>query len=157
MLSSYRKKIVKITRIEKVPFIYKVIQIIITNILVGFAWIFFRANTINDAIYIIKNLFANFIKEFKIIAITNTLFNMGLSNVDTLIILLSVVILFIVSVLQRKESILKKVSEMPLIIRYSLYYGILMYLIFFRILEILGLFTFNFRRKIYNEKIFNKY
>ena len=131
MLSPYRKMMVKITRIDKLPFIYKTIQIIITNILVGFAWIFFRANTINDAIYIIKNLFVNFTKEFNISTIINILFNMGLNNIDTLIILLSVVILFIVSVLQRKESILKKLSNMPLIIRYSLYYGILIYIIFF--------------------------
>lgn len=52
-----KSRLVKITGIKKLPFVYKFIQIVITFFLVCFAWIFFRAGSINEAFYIVKNLF----------------------------------------------------------------------------------------------------
>lgn len=42
---------------EKFNVMHKIIQVVITFALICFSWIFFRANSIGDAIYIIKNMF----------------------------------------------------------------------------------------------------
>jgi len=51
----YQKKLHKTLRIANTRFL-KAWQVIVTFNLVSFAWIFFRANSINDALYIVKNL-----------------------------------------------------------------------------------------------------
>jgi alginate O-acetyltransferase complex protein AlgI len=53
---SARDKINKITGLTRVPFIHQGLQIITTFILASFAWIFFRANNLHDAIFIIKKM-----------------------------------------------------------------------------------------------------
>lgn len=54
---------------------HKILKIFFTFILVCFAWIFFRANNINNAIYIIKNLFDSFSIELLITNFTNIVTN----------------------------------------------------------------------------------
>lgn len=44
------------------------LQIIKTFILVNIGWIFFRANSVSDAIYILKNIFFNFVFNFSLLA-----------------------------------------------------------------------------------------
>lgn len=131
MLSPLRANLIKITKIDKVPLLHKLTQIITTTLLVMFAWIFFRANTISDAIYIIKNLFVNVGEILNPVYIISTLFSMGLNNVDTPVIVISVIILFIVSYIQRKHSITELIASKKPIIRYGVYYAIIMYMIFF--------------------------
>ncbi len=41
----------------KINFLFKIVRVSITFTLVNLGWIFFRANTVSDAIYIISNLF----------------------------------------------------------------------------------------------------
>ena len=120
--------------LNKVVFLKKekildIINIIITNSLVMFAWIFFRANNISDAIYIIKNIgngileILNPINVFKVINVG------GLPKTDLGILILSIIILFIISLIERKLSLIEYISNKPKIIRNFIYYGILMYLL----------------------------
>lgn len=124
-----KRGLIELLGLRKTPTIHKIMQILITDSLVMFAWIFFRANTISDAFYIIKNLFVNF--TVHPISILNTLFNMGLNNVDTPVIIISVLILFFVSIIQRNQSITGLINKQHAILRYSVYYILLMYMIFF--------------------------
>jgi len=50
----WRKSINKLTRLDKLPHLHNSIQIGMTFLLTCFAWIFFRANSMQDAIYILK-------------------------------------------------------------------------------------------------------
>jgi len=52
----FRKKFNSITGIEKLPRLNHFLQILITFMLSCFAWIFFRANNVNDAFSIIKKI-----------------------------------------------------------------------------------------------------
>ena len=52
-----REKIVRISKLHSFPKLHNCIQIILTLSLVAFAWIFFRANNINDALYVASHLF----------------------------------------------------------------------------------------------------
>ena len=51
-----RDKINKITGLAKFPVVHRWIQILITFVLTCFAWVFFRANNLNDALLIIKKM-----------------------------------------------------------------------------------------------------
>ena len=51
-----RTKFCNTIGLVKLPKLYLFLQIISTFILASFAWIFFRANKISDAIYIIKKI-----------------------------------------------------------------------------------------------------
>jgi alginate O-acetyltransferase complex protein AlgI len=55
--SSFRKKISKLSGLSNVKILHSSINVITTFLLVSFAWIFFRANNIKDAFYIIKKIF----------------------------------------------------------------------------------------------------
>lgn len=53
----YRNKINDSVRLSKFPALLKGSQMAVTFILAGFAWIFFRAQTLDDALVIVRNLF----------------------------------------------------------------------------------------------------
>lgn len=43
--------------ITRIPWLYKLLQVVVTFVLAYVAWIFFRANTVSEAFYILKNHF----------------------------------------------------------------------------------------------------
>ncbi len=57
LTAPYRDRVNTATGLKKFPELLKVIQISITFILAAFAWIFFRAQSLDDAMTIIRNLF----------------------------------------------------------------------------------------------------
>lgn len=52
----HRKKIDHIMFLDKIPRVHKFIQILVTFVLACFAWVFFRANTMQDAFVVIKGI-----------------------------------------------------------------------------------------------------
>lgn len=52
----FRKKVTAFLRIDRLPKLNQLLQIIATFILVCFAWIFFRANSVTDAFSVIKKI-----------------------------------------------------------------------------------------------------
>jgi alginate O-acetyltransferase complex protein AlgI len=54
----YQKKLHRKLRLEKTRFL-KAWQILVTFNLVSFAWIFFRANSLRDAVYVVSSLFTS--------------------------------------------------------------------------------------------------
>lgn len=97
-------KFLKLVRIKKYKF-YKLFKIASIFILVCFAWIFFRANSITDAIYIVNELLS-----FK----NNTLY-VGASSITFYLSILLIGILLIVQILQyfKIASLYFSKSKMP--------------------------------------------
>ncbi|MFA5033434.1 MAG: MBOAT family O-acyltransferase [bacterium] len=113
-----RKRIEKLLRIKKVPALHNFIRIIITFSLVSFAWIFFRADNIADAIYIIKHLFS-----------FNGLDLSAMNGKKEAI--LAIVFMESVYFIQgRYGSIRHILSEKPLWIRWTIYYMLILSIIF---------------------------
>ena len=59
MTRKLRNRIGRATGIQKLPRLHRFLQIMITFILCCFAWIFFRANNISEAFFIIKKIFTD--------------------------------------------------------------------------------------------------
>jgi alginate O-acetyltransferase complex protein AlgI len=78
------------------PRLYKLIQIIVTFVLVYFSWIFFRANSLADAWLIIRNSF---------VFDSGTTVNLFTFRIDMLISLVSIAALLIIESLEEYKGL----------------------------------------------------
>ena len=109
----WRESIVDKTGLGKFPRIHYAFKIIFVFSLVCFSWIFFRANNVHDAFYIILKIFSNFNLEF-----SAHVLNIGW---PTLIIALSsIALLEFVHIIQSYISIREFLDSKALYIRWSI-------------------------------------
>ena len=108
----------------------KLLDVTITFILVAFAWIFFRANNLDDAIYIISNLSVNYNEILNLSELRMQFRGIGLFQEDLIKCFLLILALFLYSSYERSGNVWEKLQEKPKWIRWSIYY-ILVYSILF--------------------------
>lgn len=60
LTKSWRERLALSVGLQRVPRLHQALRVLITYGLVCFAWIFFRANTLDDALYIVRHLFTGF-------------------------------------------------------------------------------------------------
>lgn len=101
---------------------------ITTFLLVSFAWIFFRANTISDAFYISKHLFSDVNMWFNRTYIYNCFLSMNINFYEFRALLLCILILFIADIISKDTDIHILLNKKSLIFRYVFYY-ILLFLV----------------------------
>lgn len=149
--SAIRKKLVLATHLDQYPRLHQNIGRINTFLLFSFAAIFFRANTISDALYIVRHLFSgiwdlmyaaaslNFgaFKQQLIIPTKITVFGFSKPAFvsETIIIILALITLLTLELLEEKTKVRALLSQKPWYVRWPLYF-MLMYSILF-----LGIFA----------------
>lgn len=117
--TEYRKKISEASGMNKYGRIIDVIRSIFTFCLVAIAWIIFRANSLRDAYKMIKSIFWVYNPW---VFINDSIFNLGLSWKEVVILVLSIVVLYVVSQIQEREiGIREMILKQPLIIRWTIY------------------------------------
>lgn len=131
LLKPIKTKLIKLTRINKLPTIHKLIQISITFSLISIAWIFFRANTISDAFYIISNLFKDITYWTSLSYIKSNIFNLGLDKIEFLISIISIFIILLHSYFNVRSDVNTKLSSKPLVVRWAVYYVLLFFILIF--------------------------
>ncbi|MFC2149401.1 MBOAT family O-acyltransferase, partial [Candidatus Auribacterota bacterium] len=111
----------------------KYLQVILTFTLVTFAWIFFRANSISDAFYIVGHLFTGLGSLLSYGAIKADLLGKGLGfgEYDLIIAIVSIAFMEYVHIIQRHESIRHMLRDKPIYIRWSIYYALVMWILLF--------------------------
>ena len=87
---------------------YKIINVIVTYLLVVFAWIFFRANTISDVGYILINIF-----KVNFVDLKSQLLSIGFDIYDLKLLFVSIIFIFIVDLIKEKKNILNVVYNSP--------------------------------------------
>lgn len=85
--------------------------------MVDFAWLFFRANSLSDALLLIKNSF--YFNPW--IFTDGSLYKLGLDGKDFTIALVSIEIVFIVDLLQRRKDVKLLLFNQNLIFRWMIY------------------------------------
>ena len=123
--SKFRNIICQIIKINKYPIIHKLFQIIICFILVNFAWIFFRANNLSDANYVIKNIF-NFSNNFDLLSL-------GLDKYNILLLGICILILIIYEIFREKIDLLQFINKRNIVIRWGIYFFIIYFILIFGI------------------------
>lgn len=104
-------------------------RVIITFILVVFAWIFFRANTISDGFYIVAHLFDDIGNINNMQYIYELLNNMGLQLFEIILVACAICFLIFSEVISYKMDIHLIMNKAPLVVRFAYYY-ILVIIIF---------------------------
>ena len=139
--ASFRDSIACKIGLGKESLLRKIIQVFVTSVLVHFAWIFFRANTIQDALLIIAKLvqlpveLAGYIRGLSQIGLITTVrgaFQMnpditgfGLKNFALSVIL--ILILFIIDRWSFKmPGLATKIRQKPLVLRWIGYYSLVL-------------------------------
>lgn len=103
----------------------KFLKVIITFILVDFAWIFFRANTLKDSVLILVNLL-----DFGMSIDFNLI---GLTYLELLILFTSLFIVLLLELISIKVDIEKWFYKRNIIFRWLFYYILLFFIIIFGI------------------------
>ena len=97
-------------------------------VIVCFAWIFFRANSLNDSFYIINGIFTdfNFGDVFK-----KETYLIGLKTNEFKVIFLSIIFLFAAELLHMKYNLIKMLNKQGVIFRWSFYISIVLVIVLF--------------------------
>jgi alginate O-acetyltransferase complex protein AlgI len=126
-----RKKLNLLFFLNRIPFL----TTITTFVLVTFAWIFFRANNINSAIYIAKHILTGFHETaIKLLNKQVVLEYLGISKADMFLSVLLIMFIEMVNIIQMKKSISEIFLRQPSYIRWLIYY------LFISVILILGVF-----------------
>ena len=109
----------------RLPRIHQGAQMITTFCLVAFAWIFFKANTISDAFYIVSKLFTGW-GSVSPQAGANTLASFISSHFFEFCVgIVSIIVMELVHLLQNKGSVRDMLRSKPVWLRWAIYYGLI--------------------------------
>lgn len=97
LMSSYKERARMILRIKTDCFSWKFLKMLATFVMVVFAWIFFRSDSITDALRIIKRILT---KPTPWVFFNGELYNLGLDRNEWNILAISIVILFLVDLIR---------------------------------------------------------
>lgn len=124
-----RRKLSERLGVHPEAFSTKLCKTLVTFALIDFAWIFFRATYVSQALMLIRNLFAEC--NFWIFT-DGSLFNYGLDRPEMLVLCLSLVVLFVISLAKyKKVEIRDWIFSQGICFRYILYLaGVFSVLIF---------------------------
>jgi D-alanyl-lipoteichoic acid acyltransferase DltB (MBOAT superfamily) len=126
-LKPSRDYIMKKLKVHEDTLSHRLFQCFIVFVLVDFSFIFFRANSFNDALYIIKNIFV----YNPWIFFDKSIYTLGLDEKDFNLAIISIAILIIVDLLRSKPDLSQKLSEQSIVFRWSLYFGALFAILIF--------------------------
>jgi len=122
-----REKIVSTVHLDRHETVHKYIQVLVTFSLVCFSWIFFRANTISDAGYVVTHIFKGLLNP-EMIGFIMRGFDLGLRSL--LLGVGAIVFMEYIHHIQRHWSIRYFLSTKPALIRFSAYSILVLSIIF---------------------------
>lgn len=127
-----REKINKIFLFDRVPILFT----LTTFVIVTFAWIFFRANNVNSAFYITKHIFTGIPDLFHKLFNHQSVFQpLGLSRNYLVFSVFLIAFLEAVHYIQIKTNLAEKFKQKPTYIRWVVYYGAILAIIFLGVFE----------------------
>jgi alginate O-acetyltransferase complex protein AlgI len=132
----YREKVILFTGIGKYKWLNSGLQVAITFILVLLAWVFFRANSIREAIYILQQFPLAVRDAFLLLKGQNVIgANLPLDLATIGVSFLLIIFLEAFHYLQRRKDITGIFNKQPVFIRWSAYYAIILIILFFGVFE----------------------
>ncbi|MCK4764555.1 MAG: MBOAT family protein [Candidatus Aminicenantes bacterium] len=150
-----RKKIVKKIKLKRLPRFHKFLKVSVTFSLVTFAWIFFRANSISDAFYIISHLHVglwdffsktviSFFFNFDIVPLRNLITRLGVTFFTFNKVGIAILIMELAQLVQRREDITGWFRKKPLFLRWCCYMLLLSLIVYWGKFDIKEFIYFRF-------------
>jgi D-alanyl-lipoteichoic acid acyltransferase DltB (MBOAT superfamily) len=129
MTQGIRNHMTRRIGLDKMPTLRHCFRVLITFLLVSFAWIFFRANSLSDALYVVYHLPTGWESLLRH-GLKETPF-LGALKLEFMIAVFSIVLLLLVHSMERQSRIVEKVSERPIWFRWPIYYGVVLSILLF--------------------------
>jgi len=115
---------------------YRLVQILVTFSLVCFTWIFFRAENLSDAWYIVTHLFVDLNKLSTYPGQIYSLIDFSAYGIHGFLVsILSILFMELIHFRQRHSNMRHMLSEQPAWLRWSIYYVIILLIILFGVSE----------------------
>jgi|WetSurMetagenome_2_1015567.scaffolds.fasta_scaffold23128_1 alginate O-acetyltransferase complex protein AlgI len=131
-----RGKITKLIRLDRIPSLNVFSQILITFILTNFAWIFFRANSVSDASYIIKHSLTGLSANLSSLYHHSGMkLELGLPRSEILIGLAAVIFMEFIHIMQYRFSIRDWLRTKPSYVRWFIYYAAIIIIVYYGVYE----------------------
>jgi alginate O-acetyltransferase complex protein AlgI len=134
LTDKFRKKINKRSGLSKRVALFRVVQVATTFLLVMLAWIFFRAASVSQAVTYIRDLFHDWTIQ-GIITGVRSLTSWDLSKTDLITAFIFIVFLVFVDILSEKKDIMVRIAEKPVLVRWVIYWLIVMCIFAFGVFE----------------------
>ncbi|GAA4319349.1 MBOAT family protein [Mucilaginibacter gynuensis] len=114
------------------PFIYSRVSQVLTFLFVCYTWIFFRANTMADAFYVLKRI-PGFFTEIANWSVTRTkpIFDGSLPKLGLIYCGVFILLLETLHYLDNKYDVFNKLRNQNIVLRWSVYYSLMIIMIFF--------------------------
>lgn len=135
-----RSRFHSLMKLQLIHPIYRILSIFITFLLISLSWIFFRADNLGKAIYIIKNLHSGLISRIHLILVRLLQFDLrGVaktivphsSSFETYLTFLFIASLIAVNLIQTRVSILELVSKKPVLVKWVIYLTLIFAILLF--------------------------
>lgn len=110
--------------LTKFPSVHNLLRVCITFHLVLFAWIFFRANSLSDAMTIIKNIFIGLDLHSAAVYVLS-------KKSELVLALLSILFVEIIHIVHRHKDMRHFFSDRPLWLRWAFYYSVIFGILIF--------------------------
>ena len=129
ILTPVIKQVNEKLHINKNSFIYKGLQIIRTTIFVIIGELFFRANGLHAGLTMFKSI----VTDFTFAAINDEMLSkLGTDRLDLIIVGITMLIIFVVSILNEKGIIVRdSLNKKPVYLRWAILYALIIYIIVF--------------------------
>jgi D-alanyl-lipoteichoic acid acyltransferase DltB (MBOAT superfamily) len=128
-LQPIRDYIIGKFKINRETLSHRMLQSFFVFLLIDFSFIFFRANSFGDAVYIIKNMFV----YNPWIYFDKSIYTLGLDEKDFKLAMLSIICLIIVDLLRGSQELSHKIERQNVVFRWSLYFGAIFAILIFGI------------------------
>ncbi|MGD9547294.1 MAG: MBOAT family protein [Candidatus Krumholzibacteriia bacterium] len=132
-----RVRIFSFLRMPPSNFVYRTLGLLYTMTVFNFALLIFRALNVRDAFYMVGHLFDGVlpflgrILSGDTIVIRGMLRSLGLSQKELTIAIAAILILEFAQILQRRESLRAQLGRRPAAVRWVVYYGLVIAIVFF--------------------------
>lgn len=118
LIAPVLEKVVKVLKVRTNNFSYRFGQWIVTFSLVNFAWIFFRAQGLKNAVGIVRNMFSLYNPW---VFFDGTMYTLGLDSKEFLLVLIGIVVVLCIDIWREKMSVRDWIREQNLWFRWSIY------------------------------------
>jgi len=125
VFGSVKDNLLKRPKNYKGNFFINIFRIASTFALICVSWIFFRANTVEDAVYIITHFFWGFRECLTPQGAYNAINALGANLVEIIVLVFAIIFLFIVDFLQKDDYIHHILNRKSFILRYAFYYFVI--------------------------------
>lgn len=130
--TNVREKISVFTGINKLPNFQKMLRIFITFCLVCFSWIFFRAPDLDTAVYIITNFYTGFGNVTELFTENaKHVYYLDKNLFDFAFAIMMILLLKSVQMIQRKGDMIQILNRQSWVIRWLVYYVIIIIILLF--------------------------